>query len=100
MTRRGVGLACVAMLAAIAVVPAAHAQTSAPVQFERGSFGATINGTIIGDEYIDYTLGAKAGQEMTVAMSASVATWYSSFDVGCVNGHDIAAISSGVTIIE
>ena len=33
-------------------------------------------------------------------MSASVATWYSSLEVGCVNGDIIAAISAAVTIVE
>lgn len=47
----------------------AIAQISIPVQFDRGSSGTTINGTIIGDEYIDYALGARAGQTMLVGLT-------------------------------
>lgn len=44
------------------------AQDSVPIQFEPGASGATINGTIVGDEYIDYVLGARGGQTMAVSL--------------------------------
>lgn len=44
-------------------------QTSIPVQFEQGTDGATLSGTIIGDEYTDYVLGARAGQQMNVGLT-------------------------------
>ncbi len=47
------------------------AQDSVPIQFETGTSGATINGTIIGDEYIDYVLGARGGQTMTVSLKVT-----------------------------
>ena len=34
------------------------------VQFEPGNFGTRISGTITGDEYADYRLGAKKGQKL------------------------------------
>jgi hypothetical protein len=44
------------------------AQDQARVEFEKGNDNAAINGTIIGDEYIDYLLGAKKGQTMAVSL--------------------------------
>ncbi len=45
------------------------AQTKSEVQFAPGNFGTMVNGAVIGDEYIDYMLGAKAGQEMFVELT-------------------------------
>jgi len=39
------------------------------VSFERGASSATITGSIQGYETVDYLLGAKAGQTMTVSMT-------------------------------
>jgi hypothetical protein len=61
-------LAVIALGATLALPASVSAQTTAPVQFAKGTSGATISGTVVGDEYIDYTLGAKGGQEMSVAM--------------------------------
>ncbi|QYZ69986.1 hypothetical protein [Neotabrizicola shimadae] len=44
------------------------AQDQARVEFEKGNDNAAINGTIVGDEYIDYLLGAKKGQKMAVSL--------------------------------
>lgn len=49
----------------------ANAQTISDVQFAPGNFGTMVSGTIIGDEYIDYRLGAKAGQEMFVELNVT-----------------------------
>jgi len=65
----GVTKLVAALVAGVALLPGAlAAQTVSDVQFEAGNYGAMINGTIIGDEYIDYRLGASAGQEMFVEM--------------------------------
>jgi hypothetical protein len=56
-----------AALALGAAVPAL-AQSQARVEFERGNDNAAVYGTIVGDEYIDYLLGARAGQEMGVSL--------------------------------
>lgn len=45
------------------------AQQSARVQFPAGSDNAALSGTIVGREYMDYLLGARAGQTMAVALS-------------------------------
>ncbi|MCU0855307.1 MAG: hypothetical protein MUF63_10480, partial [Rhodobacteraceae bacterium] len=44
-------------------LPAA-AQATSDVKFDRGTSGATLNGTLVCDEYVDYRLGAKGGQLM------------------------------------
>ena len=49
----------------------ALAQDTARVQFQAGATGATINGTIVGDEYRDYVLGARAGQTMVVSLDVT-----------------------------
>lgn len=45
------------------------AQTVSDVHFEKGNYGTMVNGAIIGNEYIDYKLGAKAGQKMFAELS-------------------------------
>ncbi|WP_367648129.1 hypothetical protein [Ruegeria arenilitoris] len=49
----------------------AQAQSTAEVKFQPGNYGTMVNGTITGNEYFDYTLGAKAGQEMFAELSVS-----------------------------
>ncbi|MEW2919114.1 hypothetical protein AB1A64_18760 [Ruegeria sp. ANG10] len=50
---------------------AAWAQRVADVKFEPGDFGTMVSGTITGNEYFDYTLGAQAGQEMFADLKVS-----------------------------
>lgn len=57
--------ATLTVLVAALAVPAL-AQTVSDVKFEAGNFGTMVSGTIIGDEYIDYRLGAKKGQKMFI----------------------------------
>ena len=47
------------------------AQTTAEVKFKPGNFGTMVSGSVIGDEYIDYQLGAKGGQEMFVELNVT-----------------------------
>lgn len=47
------------------------AQDSVNIQFEPGASSTTINGTIIGKEYIDYVLGAQGGQAMVVSLAVT-----------------------------
>lgn len=47
------------------------AQRSADVQFKAGNYGTMLSGTITGNEYFDYKLRAKAGQEMYVSLSVT-----------------------------
>ena len=43
---------------------AVQAQNQVEIRFPQGATGTTINGTIVGDEYIDYVIDARAGQTM------------------------------------
>jgi hypothetical protein len=50
---------------------AAHSQNSAQVQFRPGDYGTMLSGTIIGSDYFDYKLGAKAGQKLFVELTVA-----------------------------
>jgi hypothetical protein len=59
----------VALVLAVSLGPVAvMAQDTARVEFEAGNDNAAIYGTIVGDGYIDYLLGARAGQTMAVSL--------------------------------
>jgi len=57
-----------AFFLAFATAPAL-AQMVADVKFQPGNYGTMVSGTITGNEYFDYRLGAKAGQEMFVELN-------------------------------
>lgn len=59
-----------ALAGLLACAPAA-AQMSADVKFQPGNYGTMISGTIIGDEYFDYRLDARAGQELFVELTVA-----------------------------
>jgi len=60
------------LITALAVLAStAHAQRAAEVKFKPGNFGTMVSGTITGDEYFDYTLGAQAGQDMFAELQVS-----------------------------
>lgn len=47
------------------------AQQVQPVHFARGTTGTTIDGSIVGDRYIDYHLSLSAGQMLSVTIRAT-----------------------------
>ncbi|PWE48507.1 hypothetical protein DEM26_18350 [Thioclava sp. NG1] len=51
--------------------PQAAAQESVPISFPRGQSGVTINGAVIGRDYIDYVLRGNAGQRMNVDLTVT-----------------------------
>ena len=53
---------------AVSVLPAFAQMTEEAIRFKSGESGATITNTITGDEAVNYTLSAKAGQSMIVIM--------------------------------
>lgn len=61
----------VVCLCLMAFAVPASAQMTADVKFQPGNFGTMVNGTVTGDEYFDYKLGAKAGQEMFADLKVS-----------------------------
>lgn len=66
--RRTHTLRWLAFALALGVPVAGSAQQAAEVRFERGASGATLSGTITGNEYFDYRLGASEGQTMSAAI--------------------------------
>ena len=61
----------IVVMAALGLATPTFAQRSADVQFQPGNYGTMLSGTITGDEYFDYKLRAKAGQEMYVSLSVT-----------------------------
>ncbi len=53
------------------IASSVSAQMSADVKFPPGNYGTTVSGTITGDAYFDYRLGANAGQEMFAELEVS-----------------------------
>ena len=49
----------------------AFAQMAADVKFKAGNYGTMVSGTISGNEYFDYKLGANAGQKMFVELKVT-----------------------------
>ena len=47
-----------------------------PVQFAKGKSGTTIKGSVTGDQSVDYTLRASAGQTMTVKLSGGSSVYH------------------------
>ena len=58
-----------AVVALLAV--SALAQERSNVSFAPGNFGTMVSGTITGEEYHDYVVGASAGQEMFVELTVT-----------------------------
>lgn len=63
------GLLAAALTAGMIPLVPALAQRTSYVQFQPGADGATLNGTVTGQEYFDYVLRARAGQLMSVNLS-------------------------------
>ena len=87
VSRSGFAVGC-ALLAASAWVLAAGAIESRPVRFAKGTSAATLKGSLKGDETIDYKLGARAGQTMSVTLKTGNAANY--FNVLAPGSNDVA----------
>lgn len=88
-------LAAVVAATMLLAMPDSHAAdriTSKPVRFAKGESSATIQGSIKGDAIVDYKLGAKAGQTMSVSLETKNPSAYfnvlppGSKDVAIYNG--------------
>ncbi|MEZ5811620.1 MAG: hypothetical protein R3D45_09415 [Rhizobiaceae bacterium] len=60
-----------ALVAAFLGAVPATAQMSAEVKFDPGNYGTLLSGTIRGDEYFDYRLGASGGQELFAELTVT-----------------------------
>ena len=61
----------VVFAATVVVAGQVISQDEVDIRFEPGATGTTINGTIVGDEYIDYVLRAKAGQTLIASLEVT-----------------------------
>lgn len=68
--------ACLLLLLLAPCTASAGNIQSRPVHFDKGASSATIEGSVVGDSIIDYTLGARAGQTMTVSLKTDNASNY------------------------
>ena len=60
----------VAVLALIGAGPAVSQQVE-EVEFAPGNYGTMVSGSVTGDAFVDYTLGAKAGQQMFAELTVA-----------------------------
>lgn len=64
-------------LGLLAIAPKTLAEIqSLPVQFDKGRSSASLNGSLKGEQVVDYLLHARAGQTMSVVFSPSNASAY------------------------
>ncbi len=76
----------------------ALAQDSSRIQFQPGSTSTTINGTIVGDEYRDYVLSARAGQTIVVSLGVTATNGIGSAFFNILPaGQDFPALYNGST---
>ena len=64
-------LLSLATVLGIALASTAVAQSKSEVKFAPGNFGTMVSGTITGQDYADFLLGANAGQEMFVELTVT-----------------------------
>lgn len=77
----------------------AFAQTRSMVHFDKGRSAATISGTVVGNEYVDYVLGARKGQTMAVSIRVDGTNGDGSinFNVLPPGSDDVAIYNSSMT---
>jgi hypothetical protein len=96
------------LILVIAVVATASAQTKQRVRFARGETSATVSGTVRGYAYVDYVLGASAGQILDVHLDKNTSSVFTIFKPGGgnlegaaeMNEFSIALSSSGDYVIR
>ncbi len=68
-------ISSVALSLVLVALPAiALAQERSEVKFAPGNFGTMVTGSIKGHDYIDYLLGASAGQKMFIELASAGST--------------------------
>lgn len=95
---RGLGVLGLAVMPFGGAVSPALAQDVTRVQFQPGATGTTLNGTIVGNEYRDYVLGARAGQTMVVSLDVTATNGNGSAFFNILPaGQDYPALYNGST---
>ena len=59
------------VMAVCTAVSPSLAQEKVDIRFDAGASSTTINGTVRGDEYIDYVVNARGGQTMVVSLTVT-----------------------------
>jgi len=77
-----------ALAVGFASAVAASAIETRPIQFAKGASSATVKGTIKGDQTVDYTVHARAGQTMSVKLDTTRGANY--FNVLPPGSNDVA----------
>jgi hypothetical protein len=84
-------LATLVTTPALLATPALSEIRKERVQFQQGKSGTTIQGTIKGEQIVDYLVNAKAGQSMTVNLTTNNGSnSFNIFEPGKVPGNDAA----------
>jgi hypothetical protein len=84
----------ISALLACAVMPAAtHAQQKSTIRFSAGNDNAAVSGTIKGNAYRDYMIGAKANQRMSVSLITKGSAFFNILPPG---SKDVAIYNSSV----
>lgn len=81
------------VMMALLVADSIGAQTSRRVRFAKGASSATVNGHVKGYGYIDYIVGAKAGQTMSVRLTGSSVA---EFVIRLPDGENLGMDATGV----
>lgn len=68
ITRNQLLMSCAMLLL---VSTTLYAQRPQRIRFERGASAGVVKGTIVGFAYRDFVIGAKAGQTMSITLTAS-----------------------------
>jgi hypothetical protein len=97
MSRAGLrrqALVAAFVLAAEGVAAASEEIRVERVRFERGASSAVVEGSIQGDEIVDYVLGARKGQSMNVSMATNNGANY--FNILAPGENDVAMFNGSV----
>ncbi len=85
----------------VGAIPLVAAQERVDVHTEPGSSSNTVTGTIVGDEYIDYILGARTGQTLVVSLEVIATNGNGSAFFNILPaGQDYPALYNGSTDVD
>ena len=84
------------LFALLLTATALPAQSTQEVTFAPGNYGTMVTGSITGQDYADYTLAARAGQEMFVDLSVTETDGNGSINLNILPpGSDNVALYNG-----
>lgn len=81
------------LMLVLSAVSSISAQTTRRVRFAKGASSATVSGQVKGYDYIDYVVGARAGQTMSVRLTGSSVA---EFVIRLPDGENLGMEATGV----